>query len=112
MPAYRWLARTTLNTEDLPLHLAVQRELGVPYTDAMVTNATRDAYGQATPDSEFASGVTERYGDETEVSVFDGVTTHVTEMDALVAYLQILGRLTDAAYKNTAAPQTIPDPDG
>jgi cytochrome c oxidase cbb3-type subunit 2 len=31
-------------------------------------------------------------------------------MDALVAYLQILGRLTDAAYKNTAAPQQPPEP--
>ena len=111
MPAYRWLARTTLNVDDLPSHLAVQRELGVPYTEEMIENASRDAYGQATPDSDYAAGVTKRYGEETEVSAFDGVTTHVTEMDALVAYLQILGRLTDAAYKNTAAPETKPDPE-
>ena len=50
-----------------------------------------DAYGQATPDTDFAAGVIERYGEETQVSAFDGVTTHVTEMDALVAYLQVLG---------------------
>jgi cytochrome c oxidase cbb3-type subunit 2 len=112
MPAYRWLARTTLDIDDLPLHLAAQRQLGVPYTEAMVENAARDAYGQATPDSEFADGVTQRYGKETELSAFDGVTTHVTEMDAIVAYLQVLGRLTDAAYKSTAAPETKPDPDG
>jgi cytochrome c oxidase cbb3-type subunit 2 len=37
------------------------------------------------------------------------VTTHVTEMDALVAYLQILGRQTGAAYENTAAPEAKPD---
>jgi cytochrome c oxidase cbb3-type subunit II len=38
------------------------------------------------------------------------VVTHVTEMDALVAYLQVLGRLTGAAYENTAAPEAKPDP--
>src|SRR6187401_550636 len=58
MPAYRWLARTTLNVDDLPSHLAVQRELGVPYTEEMIENASRDAYGQATPDSDYAAGVT------------------------------------------------------
>src|SRR6478735_2630517 len=36
MPAYRWLTRAPLRTDDLPEHLAVQRSLGVPYTDEMV----------------------------------------------------------------------------
>jgi len=110
MPAYGWLARNTLKTDDLSRHLDVQRELGVPYTQEMIDNAARDAYGQATPDSDFASGVVERYGKETQVSGFDGVTSRVTEMDALVAYLQVLGRLTGAAYQNTAAPEKNPDP--
>jgi cytochrome c oxidase cbb3-type subunit 2 len=110
MPAYAWLARTSLDMDDLPLHLAAQRALGVPYTDEMVDNAARDAYGQATPDTEFAAGVAERYGAETQVSAFDGVTTHVTEMDALVAYLQVLGRMTGAAYGSTPAPEEMPDP--
>ena len=56
--------------------------------------------------------MTERYGDETQVSAFDGVTTQVTEMDALVAYLQVLGRLTGAAYEGTSAPEEKPDPEG
>ena len=110
MPAYRWLARTPLRTDDLSKQLSVQRTLGVPYTDAMIENAARDAYGQATPDSDFAAGVAERYGEATQISAFDGVTTRVTEMDALVAYLQVLGRLTDAAYRSTAASEEFPDP--
>ena len=110
MPAYPWLARTLLKTDDLGEHLAALRAVGVPYTDEMIENASRDAYGQATPDSEFASGVTKRYGEKTQVSAFDGVTTEVTEMDALVAYLQVLGRLTDAAYKQSAAPEEAPNP--
>ena len=110
MPAYAFLADTPLHTGDLGLRLAAQRDVGVPYTDNMIQNAARDAFGQATPDSDFASGVAERYGEATQVRAFDGVTTKVTEMDALVAYLQILGRLTDAAYRDTAASEKPPEP--
>jgi cytochrome c oxidase cbb3-type subunit 2 len=99
MPAYPFLKRTELRIDDLPKHLATQKELGVPYTDEMVANAASDAYGQAAPDSPQAEGVKERYGDATDVRAFDGDAGRVTEMDALVAYLQILGRLTDAAHK-------------
>ncbi len=110
MPAYAFLARTALRTDDLSDQLSAQQALGVPYTDEMVANAAQDAYGQAAPDSGYADGVTGRYGDATQLSAFDGVATQLTEMDALVAYLQVLGRLTDAAYENTAAPQEAPDP--
>ncbi|MBN9244728.1 MAG: cytochrome-c oxidase, cbb3-type subunit II [Mesorhizobium sp.] len=105
MPRYGWLARNELRVDDLGEHLAAQRDVGVPYTQAMVDNATRDAYGQATPDSDAAAGVSERYGAATQVRAFDGDPSRVTEMDALVAYLQILGRLTEAPYKqqSTAA---------
>ena len=108
MPSYRFLARTPLETADFGMQLAAMREVGVPYTDDMIANAARDAFGQATPDSDFSAGVVERYGEKTQVSAFDGVTTELTEMDALVAYLQVLGRLTDAAYKQTAASEKAP----
>jgi cytochrome c oxidase cbb3-type subunit II len=99
MPAYPFLKRTTLRVDDLPEHLAALKKLGVPYTDAMIQNAANDAYGQAVPDSPQADGVKARYGDATDISTFDGDAGPVTEMDALVAYLQILGRLTDTAHK-------------
>ncbi|MCT8997554.1 cytochrome-c oxidase, cbb3-type subunit II [Chelativorans intermedius] len=100
MPAYAWLARNDLRTDDLPQHLTALRRLGVPYTDEMVENAARDAFAQAFPDSEMADGVAERYGAETNIRAFDGERGRLTEMDALVAYLQVLGRLTDAAQEN------------
>lgn len=103
MPAYAWLARDELRTDDLAKHLKAQRAVGVPYTDDMVANAAADAYGQATPDTKFAEGVTKRYGEATAVRAFDGQMGRLTEMDALVAYLQILGRLTDAAHKPLAS---------
>jgi cytochrome c oxidase cbb3-type subunit 2 len=103
MPAYAWLARNELKTADLGAHLKAQRAVGVPYTDAMIANAAADAYGQAAPDAPAAEGVVERYGKATTVRAFDGAPERLTEMDALVAYLQILGRLTDAAHKPVTA---------
>jgi cytochrome c oxidase cbb3-type subunit 2 len=103
MPKYGWLQRNPLKIDDLGEHLAAQRTVGVPYTDAMIENATNDAYGQASPDSNAAAGVTERYGEATQVRAFDGDPSLLTEMDAVVAYLQILGRLTDAAHRRSAS---------
>ena len=97
MPRYAYLARTDLRIDDLGKHLAALRTLGVPYTDDMVANATADALGQASPETDLAAGVADRYGEATTISAFDGTPGGPTEMDALVAYLQILGRLTDVA---------------
>ena len=102
MPAYGWLLRTVLRTSDLGANLEAMRVVGVPYTDEMIANAAADASGQAAPDTPAAAGVAERYGAATTVRAFDGRPNELTEMDALVAYLQILGRLTDAAYKPVA----------
>ncbi|MFU0503003.1 cytochrome-c oxidase, cbb3-type subunit II [Pseudaminobacter sp. NGMCC 1.201702] len=103
MPKYGWLQRNSLRVDDLGQHLAAMGKVGVPYTDEMIENATDDAIGQAAPDTDRASGVTERYGEATQVRAFDGDAARLTEMDALVAYLQILGRLTEAANSQTAA---------
>ena len=72
-------------------------------SEEMIEHAADDAIGQAMPDGDFASGIVERYGEETQISAFDGVATQLTEMDAVVAYLQVLGRLTDAARQLEAA---------
>src|ERR1700742_3613946 len=102
MPAYGWLLETELRTDDLPLHLKAQRIVGVPYTDDMIENAIADTYCQSNPAYPQAEGVAKRYGKATTVRAFDGQPARLTEMDALVAYLQILGRLTDAASKPLA----------
>jgi cytochrome c oxidase cbb3-type subunit 2 len=103
MPRYAWLMRTQLRTDDMGANLKALRAVGVPYSDEMIANAASDAYGQAAPDTPFAEGVTKRYGEATAVRAFDGRPGELTEMDALVAYLQILGRLTDAAKTPVAA---------
>jgi cytochrome c oxidase cbb3-type subunit 2 len=103
MPSYDWLSRTQLRTNDLSNHLKAQQAVGVPYTPDMIDNAASDAYGQAAPDSTFAEGLVSRYGKATTIRAFDGRPSELTEMDALVAYLQILGRLTNAAERSMSS---------
>ncbi len=97
MPQYAFLLEAPLDTASLTDRLAALRAVGVPYSDDQILNAARDAGGQAHPDTDRADGVIERYGDATNIRVFDGRSERLTEMDALVAYLQILGGLTDLA---------------
>ncbi len=100
MPPYAWLTRNELRTDNLGRHLKALRAVGVPYTDDMIAHASADAYGQTAPDTTFAEGVVARYGQATNVRPF-AASRHgaVTEMDALVAYLQTIGRLTDTAFR-------------
>ena len=95
MPQYAFLLDTPLDSASLPDRLAALRTVGVPYTDEQIANAAKDASGQARPDTEAADRVSERFGEDTNIRHFDGRRDRVTEMDALVAYLQILGGLTD-----------------
>jgi cytochrome c oxidase cbb3-type subunit II len=95
MPAYRWLARNRAKLDDLPARLRTLRRVGVPYSDEQIENAIADAVGQVYPDSDRAAGLVERYGEDTNIRNFDGQPGSPTEMDAMIAYLQILGQLID-----------------
>lgn len=102
MPAYPWLSRTSLNADVLRGHLQANVAVGVPYSQEMIEHAAVDAIAQASPDSDAVADLLTRYGEKTTVSSFDGDPDRVTEMDALVAYLQILGRLTEAAHRQSS----------
>ena len=93
MPSYSFLATTELKAEDMAEHLKTQALLGVPYTDEMIENAVADLKAQADPEAD-QSGVETRYP-KAKLGDFDGDPKKVTEMDALVAYLQMLGTLVD-----------------
>ena len=102
MPRYGWLIERSVSDYRIGQHLRALRRVGVPYSDDMIENAAADLAAQANPASPQAAGLRERYGEKTHVRAFDGDATDVTEMDALVAYLQILGGLTDAAHSVAA----------
>ncbi|MCB1494319.1 MAG: cytochrome-c oxidase, cbb3-type subunit II [Bauldia sp.] len=97
MPAYPWLERS-LDASDIGAQMGTLARLGVPYDDARLANAAADALAQSSPDSDGAAGVAERYGDNVAIRAFDGDPSRLTEMDALVAYLQSLGTQTRLPY--------------
>jgi cytochrome c oxidase cbb3-type subunit II len=95
MPGYAFLGATELDPKSIVPHLKANGMLGVPYTDEMVANAVADLKAQANPDDPNAAGLAKRYP-KAVARDFDGQGTgKVTEMDALVAYLQMLGTLVD-----------------
>ncbi|MEI7711856.1 MAG: cytochrome-c oxidase, cbb3-type subunit II [Rhodospirillales bacterium] len=93
MPHYTFLAETALDTDDLAKRLKAQRMTGVPYTDEGITNALADLRTQADPAADNAA-LLKRYPKAVQVGRGDG---NVTELDALVAYLQVLGTMVDFA---------------
>jgi cytochrome c oxidase cbb3-type subunit 2 len=103
MPPYAFLARHKLDTANIVDKLRTHRAVGVPYTDEMVENAKADLEAQAAPDSDGAKAVAARYP-KAQVRAFDGNPADVTEMDAVVAYLQMLGTLVDFAKFDAAGP--------
>ena len=90
MPPYGFLNRP-LEYADVADHLRAMRGVGVPYTEEMIRNARADLEAQARPDADGA-GFAGRYA-RARQAAFDGDPRTVTEMDALVAYLQMLGTL-------------------
>jgi cytochrome c oxidase cbb3-type subunit 2 len=90
MPPYAFLDRP-LDYSDIGAHLRAQRAIGVPYSEEMIANARADLEAQAMPDRDGA-GYQGRYA-RARQAAFDGNGGSVTEMDALVAYLQMLGTL-------------------
>lgn len=98
MPSYGFLGRTRLNTANIRDHLVANARLGVPYSDAMIEKAAEDLAAQADPDAPGAGAVQTRYP-KAQVRNFDG-KPELTELDALIAYMQVLGTLVDFnAYK-------------
>jgi cytochrome c oxidase cbb3-type subunit 2 len=93
MPAYAFMAERPLEYADIEAHLRTLKLIGVPYTDDMIANAKTDLEAQKNPDADTA-GLLKRYP-KAVVSAFDGDPGKVTELDAVIAYLQMLGTLVD-----------------
>ncbi len=93
MPHYAFLADAPLVTDDIVARLRTLRMVGVPYTDEEIGNAAADLATQANPAAD-NTALVKRYPKAMTVL---GNGREVTEMDALVAYLQVLGTMVDFA---------------
>jgi cytochrome c oxidase cbb3-type subunit II len=93
MPGYPFLGATELEYDRIGEHMRVNRSIGVPYTDDQIDHAAADVRAQANPDDPGGAEFLKRYP-KAVARNFDG-TPRITEMDAVVAYLQMLGTLVD-----------------
>ena len=99
MPPYRFLATKKLDPGEVEGLLRANRLVGVPYTDEMIEKAASDFATQVDPFTADFDGFMARYP-KAQVRDFDGNAAEITEMDALVAYLQVLGTMVDfSAYE-------------
>ena len=101
MPSYGFLKDKELDVKGFSTQLVANVRVGVPYTDEMIKDAEADLKAQADPNADTA-GVEARYP-KAKLGDFDGNPQALTEMDALVAYLQMLGTLVDFSTYDEAA---------
>jgi len=94
MPPYAFLSTNDLSFDDMANHLETLRIVGVPYTDEQISEAISDVKAQANGDEGDTDALLSRYP-KAVIGDFDGDPDRVTEMDAVVAYLQMLGTLID-----------------
>ncbi|MGD9801743.1 MAG: cytochrome-c oxidase, cbb3-type subunit II [Parvularculaceae bacterium] len=94
MPPYKFLASAKLDPENAAGWLKANRAVGVPYTDEMIEKAAEDFATQVDPFAADFDGFMARYP-KAQVRDFDGDPSEITEMDALIAYMQVLGTMVD-----------------
>jgi len=92
MPKYGFLEERLLDGEHIEDLLRTHRMVGVPYTEEMIENARADFNAQIDPDGD-TEGLLARYP-KAQVRNFDG-RPGISETDALIAYMQMLGTLVD-----------------
>jgi cytochrome c oxidase cbb3-type subunit 2 len=102
MPGYPFLSATEVDPDTIADHMKTLKTIGTPYTDEQIANAGADLKAQADPDNAGSDAFSKRYA-KAVVRNFDGKAGTPTEMDALIAYLQMLGTLVDFKIYNEKA---------
>lgn len=107
MPGYPFLDQTLLDTSNISRRMKTLRTIGVPYTEEMIANADKDVVAQISPDTKEAKALLARYP-KAQVRKFDGQpagdNVRPTELDAVIAYLQMLGTLVDFTKFDASGP--------
>ena len=94
MPPYKNLNTTPLDYTEVANWLKANRAVGVPYSDEMIEKARQDLEAQVDPLTDYYDEFLARYP-KAQIRDFDGDPRQITEMDAMIAYLQMLGTLVD-----------------
>jgi cytochrome c oxidase cbb3-type subunit 2 len=96
MPNYPWLKATELDYSDLQDRMIALKKVGVPYSQ---TKAEYDAnvkkFGEETAKKLDINTAESNLVAQAQAGNYDGNPSNISEMDALVAYLQVLGTMVD-----------------
>ena len=96
MPGYPWLLENQLDYSDIEARMRTLRRVGVPYSDTEEEyRANVEQFGAAMADQFDIHRAEENLLAQAQSEDWDGDPTRVTEMDALIAYLQVLGTMVD-----------------
>ena len=96
MPNYPWLLSTPLDISDTASRMKALRKVGVPYSlsqaeyDANVTK-----FGETVARQLHIPDAQKNLVEQANFGNYDGDRSGISEMDALVAYLQMLGTMVD-----------------
>ena len=103
MPGYPFLKTTKLDYANIAARMKTLRITGVPYSDEQIKFAKADLEAQVDPDSDGADALLKRYP-KAKLGQFDGDPKMISELDALIAYLQMLGTLVDFTKFDASGP--------
>ena len=96
MPSYPWLLEAELDTSDIVEKMVTLRKVGVPYsTNEESYKANVAKFGEAVAKTLDVSKAKENIVNQAKAGNYDGDPSRLTEMDAVVAYLQVLGTMVD-----------------
>ena len=96
MPGYPWLLEDELDYSQIEDRMVALKRVGVPYSQSQEEyDANVEQFGQEMADKLHVSNATQVLEDQAGAEDWDGKPGQITEMDALVAYLQVLGTMVD-----------------
>ena len=96
MPNYPWLLEEKLSYKDIAGRLKALKMVGVPYSETseeFEQNVKR--FGKENAEMLDITYAEQNLLKQATTGNYDGNNTDITEMDALVAYLQVLGTMVD-----------------
>ena len=96
MPNYPWLLKNDLDFSDIADRLRALKKVGVPYSESKAEyDANVIEFGAEVAAMLDIQKAQENLIKQAQDGNYDGITDRITEMEALVAYLQMLGTLVD-----------------
>ncbi len=103
MPNYPWLQKTDLDISDLVAKMKTLKKVGVPYSLTKIEyDANIEKFGEDVAKKLDINMAEKNLMKDAKLGNFDGDPDKLSEMDALVAYLQILGTMIDFSKHDEA----------